>query len=254
MGFSENQARYKSEGLVQEQTYIEPKEPIYWGTMLLGFFMILGYMIQIILDEEGMSHAIFKISNKTLVLGAAGMYFDRLGEEQYWRLFTYTMLHGGIFHLFFNLMTLQQIAPLIEETFGFSRLMFAWVIAGIGAILLPEQANYGSMVVIGASGSIFGFIGIAMAYGHLIKTDHGRYVRNKMIEWTVICTIFGLGMGGVAHGAHFGGLITGWALAILLPPPNSSLKKSISIPLSLLAFAFIFYALYSALQFYEKTL
>lgn len=138
-----------------------------------------------------------------------------------WRLVTYVFLHGGLMHLIFNVVALLQIGGLIERTFGGARLFVVWCVTGAAAIALPDAVRGYSDTTVGASGAIFGLIGLAMVYGHRVGTAQGRVVRNQMIEWTVVCTLFGLGMGNVAHAAHFGGLAAGALFGVFLGPPRS---------------------------------
>ncbi len=275
IGLSDIQAKFRLEHPIEAKPVnisIET-EGMYLGTMLMGGLILIAYFIQSIyglgdlFDPTPKGKSGF---NELILLGAwcsreigqalafqhaipMQFLYDVSTEDQTWRLFTYTLLHGGFFHVLFNLMTLKQIGPLIEETFGFSRLIFAWVFAGAGAILLPKLVGIEQPLVVGASGSIFGLIGITMAFGHFLKTPEGLYLRNKMIEWTVICTIFGFAMGGVAHAAHFGGLVSGWILAILLPPPFSRLQKKLSIVVAILAIVCMLYSLYESYRFFEES-
>ena len=106
----------------------------------------------------------------------------------------------------FNLYALYHIGPLIERTFGAMRVGWIWLLSCAGSVYLPALIIKQAYPTVGASGAIFGLIGVAMVYGHRVGTPQGRLIRNKMIEWTVICTLFGIGMGNVAHSAHFGGL------------------------------------------------
>ena len=97
------------------------------------------------------------------------------------------------------MLALIQIGPLVARTFGFSRTLFIWVISGATAIILPSIffkalssfAPSSSVIqtTVGASGSVFGLIGVAMVFGHRIGTPQGLFIRNKMIEWTIVWTI-----------------------------------------------------------------
>jgi len=141
--------------------------------------------------------------------------------QEPWRLVTYAFLHGGLMHLIFNGVALLQIGGLIERTFGGARLLAVWVATGAAAIALPGLLRGYTDTTVGASGAIFGLIGVAMVYGHRVGTAAGRAVRNKMVEWTVVCTLYGLMLGNVAHSAHFGGLAAGALLGALVRPPRS---------------------------------
>ncbi|MGC6416000.1 MAG: rhomboid family intramembrane serine protease [Bradymonadia bacterium] len=159
-------------------------------------------------------------------LGATSKLFVLGGQP--WRAVTYTWLHGGLMHLGFNLFVLMQIGPLVERSFGTGRFLFTYVLAGVGAAVIPAMLSAGQGIpvgwTVGASGAIFGLIGLSLVFGHRVGTPEGRHVRDEMIKWTVYTTVFGLLMGGVAHGAHFAGLACGALLGGVLRPAHSSPK------------------------------
>lgn len=214
----------------------------------------LGYLVQISLGCSlfgGIGDAPRFVQQRVIMLGGGVPYSltEYLDPKNAWRLFTYTCLHGNLMHIGFNMVALMQIGPLVARTFGFTRTLFIWVASGALAILLPALI-FPTTVVVGASGSVFGLIGVAMVYGHRVGTSQGLMIRNKMIEWTVFCTLFGFMMGGVAHGAHFGGLTAGGILSFLLPPPRTNLQRSISPLLLVSAIAFASWSVWSAAQLY----
>jgi rhomboid protease GluP len=148
-------------------------------------------------------------------------------------------------------MALLQIGPLVARTFGFTRTLFIWVVSGVCAILLPALLMPTGLTI-GASGSVFGLIGVAMVFGHRVGTPQGIFIRNKMIEWTIFCTLFGLMMGGVAHSAHFGGLIGGGLLSFVLAPPTQQTKLINSFLMLGSALVFILWSLWSAWDIYQQ--
>jgi len=208
-------------------------------------FLVLGmFIVQLRYGSGGLmrptgwlDHYELGATNKVFTLGA-----------QPWRAFTYTLLHGGLMHIFFNAFVLMQIGPLIEKTFGSARFLFTWVAAGIVAAVLPELLFPGPVLpigwTIGASGAVFGLIGLALIFGHRSGTAQGRYIRDEMIKWTLYTTVFGLLIGGVAHGAHFAGLATGIGLGLVIKPAHTSpSSRRLSPVLGGVALAIIFYSI-----------
>ena len=81
---------------------------------------------------------------------------------QYWRLFTAGFLHGGIFHIAFNMWCLWSLGRLSERLFGRWQTFAIYMVTGVGGALLsiaynPQRAE------LGASGAIFGLVGAVMA-------------------------------------------------------------------------------------------
>ncbi len=145
-----------------------------------------------------------------------------LADMQYWRLWTYTFLHSGLLHLGFNVWALLYIAPKVREVFGTNKALVVYVITGVlaGAASLAwaliEQRHF-AMVGIGASGALCGFIGLMMVWGHLDRTMFGIRFRNMMLRWVLYIVIFGFVM-QADHAAHFGGLLAGGLLALIIDP------------------------------------
>ena len=216
---------------------------------------LFGYLVQIKMGGTlmGGMGGDYEVSRRILIVGGALplSFKEYISAEHGWRLFTYTCLHGNLMHIGFNLVALFQVGPLVARTFGFSRTLFIWTVSGAGAILLPALIYPKSGLTIGASGSVFGLIGVAMVFGHRVGTPQGLFIRNKMIEWTVFCTLFGMMMGGVAHSAHFGGLISGGLLSYLITPPRSASDQARSLLLATPAVLFIGWSFWSAYQVYK---
>ena len=193
------------------------------GSILVGFLMLAGYFVQVRYGAGGIvsPHPGASGMADLYELGAAFKEMT-LGPHP-WRSVTYVFLHGGLMHIFFNGFVLLQIGPLVEKVFGTARFLFGWVVTGALAVILPAALGFGSQApTVGASGAVFGLMGMALIFGHRLGTSQGRYLRDVMVKWTLYTTVFGLIIGGVAHGAHFGGLAAGIALGWLLPPPGET--------------------------------
>lgn len=185
------------------------------GTIFAAISMLVGYGIQLRYGAGGLMDP--SPGLESYDLGSA--FPELVLGSQPWRAFTYTMLHGGLMHIGFNAFALMQVGPLVEQAFGSARFAFSWVVGGILAALIPALLGAQTPMV-GASGSVFALIGMALIWGHRAGTSQGRMVRDVMIRWTIYATVFGLLMGGVAHGAHFAGLAAGAGIGYLLPPPQ----------------------------------
>jgi rhomboid protease GluP len=72
-----------------------------------------------------------------------------------YRLISYMFLHGGIFHIFFNMYSLYIVGPKVEDFFGKWKYFFIYMASGITGGLLSIALN-GDVISVGASGAIFG--------------------------------------------------------------------------------------------------
>ncbi len=82
---------------------------------------------------------------------------------QPYQLFTYMFVHGGFTHIFFNMMGLAFMGPILETYWGPKRFLLFYMVAGIGASLfnigmdlLLNNPGFGYMM--GASGAIYAIL------------------------------------------------------------------------------------------------
>ncbi|MGH9868920.1 MAG: rhomboid family intramembrane serine protease [Candidatus Polarisedimenticolia bacterium] len=138
---------------------------------------------------------------------------------QWWRLLSSVFLHGGMLHVGMNCWALLAVGPLIEEMYGARKMLVFWVLTGMGGSLASTLWRVGTanqrddiLPGIGASGAIFGLIGVALVWGYRRGGALGAGVRAQMVQWAA----YGLLMGFVFafdNAAHVGGLVTGVLLA-----------------------------------------
>jgi membrane associated rhomboid family serine protease len=164
------------------------------------------FVLELILD------LLFRVKLSPL-LGLRPAFFLR---GAIWQPVTYMFLHGGIFHLFINMLILWMFGTPLESTWGSRRFLKFFFICGISAGLLNAAATPGSPIpTVGASGAIYGLL---MAFGILFP--------NQLIYiWGIFpvkAKYFVIGIGvveflgamsatqsGVAHVAHLGGMLFG---------------------------------------------
>ena len=139
-----------------------------------------------------------------------------------WQLVTYMFMHGGLFHLFFNMYTLYFFGTALEYIWGTKKFLVFYFVTGIGAALVHLLVQYvtGSFALtVGASGAIYG---ILMGFAMLYPETEMRLLFPPVVmkaKWFVL--VFAgiellLGVtgtqAGVAHFAHLGGLVFGYFL------------------------------------------
>lgn len=207
--------------------------------------MVLGYALQLRYETgASMSQSGFPLS--LYALGAA--FPDLTLNGQLWRSVSYSWLHGGAWHIVMNAIVVIQIVPLAEEVYGSARVFLAWWLCAIAGAVLPFIIFGGEAPVIGASGSNFGIMGMAMVFGHRLGTSEGKRLRDTMILWAVLSTVFGLSLGGIAHGAHFAGLGMGILLSICLPAPTTPARRRLTVPVALFAIMVLGWATVSTVR------
>jgi membrane associated rhomboid family serine protease len=126
-------------------------------------------------------------------------------------------LHGGFGHLFFNLFALWMFGQQIEHIWGTKRFVSYYLLSGVGAALIHMLVS--GSPVLGASGGVFG---ILLAYGMMFPN---RRILLLIPPVPIPAKFFVAGYGalellnglsapysGIAHFAHLGGMVAGFAL------------------------------------------
>jgi membrane associated rhomboid family serine protease len=151
---------------------------------------------------------------------------------QVWRLWTYQFLHFGALHILFNMMALLSLGPTTEDVYGPWKTIVVYWGTGVGAGLVSMfmrffSVGFGALAMdphillhrlpatVGASGSIFGLIGVLI--GHTVRRGgtQSTYLRRILVQWAVSGFVMGLVI-GADNAAHFGGLATGIVLGLLV--------------------------------------
>jgi membrane associated rhomboid family serine protease len=146
-------------------------------------------------------------------------------EFKLWQILTYMFLHGGWFHILFNLLGLWMFAGELEQVWGRSLFLRYYLFCGIGAGLFIAFMNYIiysryqiNPVTLGASGAIYG---ILLAYGWTWPNRQVLLYFVIPIKVKYLVILFGLieffgtlstasGTGGnISHIGHLGGLVSG---------------------------------------------
>jgi rhomboid protease GluP len=142
-------------------------------------------------------------------------------QGETWRLFTSMFLHGNLLHLAFNGYALFIFGLEMERLYGPDRFIIVYVLSGLFGSL-ASFATWGPDVFsVGASGAIFGVIGMNLAFFLLHRDTFGEFGRQRTRGVLIIIGInlvFGFIVPRVDNMAHIGGLVAGFLLAYGLAP------------------------------------
>jgi membrane associated rhomboid family serine protease len=139
-----------------------------------------------------------------------------------WQLVTYAFLHGGLLHLGFNMLALYMFGGAVERVFGERRYLVYYLVCVVSAALtqLIVAALSGSVYpTIGASGGVFGLLlAFAIYFPHnrvmLLFPPIPMPARVFVVLYAALELYLGVTgtQEGVAHFAHLGGMIGGYAM------------------------------------------
>lgn len=202
-----------------------PKESEnFFSLLILTINIVLFILMSIVEVRNGVNGEAFIKNASDGVLNDFGALVPSLVRQgQWWRLVTFNFLHIGLMHLMFNSSALYSIGPQVEGIFGSQKFVFAYVGTGTASafasyLLLPAGTA-------GASGAIFGLIGLMAVYGYRQGGSFGRALMRQMLIWGAIGIMFGFFI-GANNVAHVGGFVAGAALGFVLAPDAPSAAKS----------------------------
>jgi rhomboid protease GluP len=140
---------------------------------------------------------------------------------QYWRFLTPVILHGGLIHLLFNSYALYALGPEAERIYGSARFLAAYLLAGLAGSIASYLRSPG--LSIGASGAIFGLIGLLAVFFYVnrgfLGAEASRQQVTQLVSLAAINIVIGLSAGGIIDNwAHMGGLAAGTAAGFALAP------------------------------------
>ncbi|MCX8195565.1 MAG: rhomboid family intramembrane serine protease [Acidilobaceae archaeon] len=153
-----------------------------------------------------------------------------LEGERLHTLITSMFLHASLLHLAANMLYLYIFGGPVESSLGHLRYFLLYLLSGIAASfahafsLLLFDPQVLRLPAVGASGAVSGVIGAYMAFmvAGRLKEGPTPAVIAFLVLWAAyqLLSSFSAVFGGtqIAFWAHIGGLLAGYALAIVLTP------------------------------------
>jgi len=132
-------------------------------------------------------------------------------SNEWYRLFTVALTHGGFLHLGFNMYSLMVLGNPLEDAFGKQKFLTVFFFSLLTGSLTSAYFASTYSASVGASGAIFGLFGALAIVGKRIGADIRSIVVIIGINFA-----FGFAMGGVDWKAHLGGLVGGVVAAQLV--------------------------------------
>ncbi|MCR4727255.1 MAG: rhomboid family intramembrane serine protease [Lachnospiraceae bacterium] len=149
--------------------------------------------------------------------GAVGLTLVK-DPSQWYRIFSSMFLHADAGHIFNNMLLLFFAGEMAERALGTVSFSLMYLISGIGGCLLTfasEVVTGEPVLIIGASGAVFGVLGTLVALV-LFKRIRGETLKlPRMIIMLGLSIYSGFRATNVANWAHIGGVLTGFAFGII---------------------------------------
>lgn len=179
--------------------------------------------------------------SKTFMTTQFALFYPTSPYFHWWQFVTHMFMHGGFWHIFFNMYTLFLFGSVVERMIGEKKFLIYYFICGLGAAglhtgvewlqmqsfmneaatgsaaALQQIAMLKSVPTVGASGAIYG---VLLAYAMLFPESRMTLLfppitlsaKWMVIAFAVIELLTGVTgwASGIAHFAHLGGMLIGW--------------------------------------------
>ena len=183
--------------------------------------------------------------NQNFMIGTFALFYPTSVYFHWWQVVTHMFMHGGFWHIFFNMYTLLIFGCVVERIIGSKKFLLFYFICGLGAVALHLGVEYLQMQsymqgaalgnataiqniamikntpTVGASGAIYG---VLMGYAMLFPESRMTLLFPPVTlsaKWMVVIFaaielftgVTGLSA-GIAHFAHLGGMLIGWLMIL----------------------------------------
>lgn len=202
---------------------------------------IILFVMSLILSRDGIQVMLSPSIQIQYLLGASGA-FPVIGQGRWWTVLTAGWLHGGILHIFFNVLWIRQLGPEIARMYGAGRMIIIYTVAGIVGFTLSSVMGilpipfFGSQITVGASASIFGFLGALVHYGRRTGSSHASAAG---LQYALFMGIMGFIFPGVDNSAHLGGFAGGYLTSMILDPLKPERIDHLAIAVGCLAITLV---------------
>ena len=152
-----------------------------------------------------------------------------VAQGEWWRIFTSAFFHLGLIHIGFNMYVLYLYGSIVERMYGPIEYAAIYLLAAAGGSVLTILVDP-SQFAAGASGAIFGIIGLLFAVSrrhHALLGRQARMMMGGVGTYLIFLLIFTFAVPGISWTGHIGGLLVGAMLGFLLPPTGVATLSSL---------------------------
>lgn len=172
------------------------------GLLILGNLLL--FIVEYLLSRGTPLHPVNMTAALRLGMSLPLPYIVVSG--QYWRWVTAMFLHAGWLHIAFNMWALYDLGPVCESLYGPAKYLTLYLATGVVGNI---AASLTGTSVIGASGALFGLLGLLVTYGLRRRDSASQQLRAQAMRWIIYALIWTFVIPGISMAAHIGGLVGG---------------------------------------------
>lgn len=152
--------------------------------------------------------------------------------DQWYRLITSMFLHIDAMHIFSNMLLLYLLGEVVETEVKPVFFLIAYFVTGIAGSIttfISELISGDYKVVFGASGAIFGILGVLFALVMFKRVNRKTMQLGRLVIVIILSIFDGFTATNVANWSHIGGLVAGVVCGTafcLVTSVNKSEEKS----------------------------
>ncbi len=208
----------------QQMHYSRP--PITWAVQRLILLNVMIFVLQLIADPIAQFFQDESVVPYGFFFHALGFQSSEFLSGYVWQALSYQFLHGGLLHLFLNMLWLFIFGPDVERALGtrqFYRFYLFCGALGVQATLYGYFMHGVDIPVVGASGAVMGVL-VAFA---IVDPEREFFlfplpfpVNARALVIIVIFMNVVMALGGdqgVSVATHFGGMLAGYVYMKLRP-------------------------------------
>ena len=180
--------------------------PVVKNIIMINVIMILAYFA---------ANSVFGIDLNSLL----GLYFPKSEQFKPFQIVTHMFMHGGIWHIFFNMYALYIFGPVLENVWGPKRFFIFYMVCGLGAAFTHESVifiQYNHLIQSLSPENIHAVITEGTTYFHQGKV----FTDPDMQSLQLLLNTPTVGASGAIFGVllAFGVLFPNTQLMLLIPP------------------------------------
>ena len=207
-------------GLGRALDSILPQQARYTTMLLSVNLFLFGLMLLATIRVRGgefSGNLLFGGIDVLTLVRFGAKYGFLIADGEWWRFVTPVFLHGSLIHIGFNSWVLFDLGPAVEGLYGPQKFLVLYITTGAASFVASFLWSP-NVPSVGASGAIFGLIGVMIAYGYRNRRSVSDSVRNMFVRYAIYMLAFGILFRRlhIDNAAHIGGLVSGIAFGWLV--------------------------------------